>query len=113
MSPSQIVVHSQYNSTTLINDIALLKLTNPVPILTNVQIIRLPKRAEVNTLVVGEPAIASGWGWPSDAAKGLSANLRYISLPVVANSVCQNTYGRNLVTSSNVCVSGANKKGTW
>ena len=107
------MVHKQYNPNSLIHDIALLKLPNQIQTQASVQIIPLPTADQVNTLVIGEPAIASGWGWPSDATKGISVNLRFVSLPIVAQSVCEVTYGILNIFPTNICVSGASGKGTW
>lgn len=105
--------HASYSSSSLSNDIAIIRLPAAVPIRENVQIIALPTRLQTNSLVVGESAIASGWGRDSDASNSVSSVLRYVSLPILNNAVCQSVYGAQYVTPSHICVSGANKRGTW
>ena len=105
--------HEGYNPNTLRNDIAIIRLQSSIPMQANVQIIALPTQWQANTLVAGELAVASGWGRSSDASREVSPVLRYVSLPIISNARCQLTFGRVFVTPSHICVSGANKRGTW
>lgn len=109
---SQLQTHEAYDPDTLKNDIAIVHLLASVPLRANVQIIALPSRLQTNTLMVGEPAVASGWGRTSDESQEVSPVLRYVSLPITPNQICQLTFGQ-FVTPSNVCVSGAKGRGTW
>lgn len=58
-SLSRIVIHPDFNNLTLFNDIALLKLDQPVLYANNVQPICLPKPED---RFFGQNCIATGWG---------------------------------------------------
>ena len=55
-----ITIHENYNKDTLDNDIALLKLANPVELSDKVQIICLPLASD-NSDITGEEVIIVGW----------------------------------------------------
>ncbi|KAG9511007.1 Mite allergen Der p 3 [Fragariocoptes setiger] len=50
----------------------------------------------------GEPVIVSGWGVAREGSNTLSNILRFVQVPVVGISKCQDTYGSR-VTSDHVC----------
>ena len=82
----KIVTHSQYNDTTLVNDIALLKLGSPLP--DAIPRVLIPTSAVMNgTAAPNQPVTVSGWGALSE--NGNSPNrLHEVTLPVVSNAVC-------------------------
>ncbi|CAH0551214.1 unnamed protein product [Brassicogethes aeneus] len=105
------IVHHAYDSKTLANDIALIKLATLANFTTlNVRPICLPfveTLAETN--LVGRNAIVSGWGVTEDGSK--STKLLKVSLPVLPNSVCQRIYGRFApITAEQICAGGLKGK---
>lgn len=58
-SLSNITLHPEFNNVTLYNDVAILKLDQPVLYANNVQPICLPKAEDKFT---GQNCIATGWG---------------------------------------------------
>ncbi|KAH8331834.1 hypothetical protein KR074_005673, partial [Drosophila pseudoananassae] len=108
---SDIIIHSGWNSSTLKNDISLIKIPS-VSYSSKIQAASLPSISSSYSTYAGETAIASGWGRTSDSSSSVATNLNYVELSVITNSVCAATYGTSIVTSSNICVSTANGKST-
>jgi len=94
---SEVIIHRQYNRKTNNNDIALLKLKNPV----RVGKICLPAN---RATFAGSPATVAGWG-KTGIHSGESAVLRKTNVKVISNNKCRQ-YGRHFrdsVTSSMMC----------
>ncbi|XP_018329773.1 brachyurin-like [Agrilus planipennis] len=100
-------VHEQYNS--LQNDIGIVSLPTPANLNQYVQLIALPRRADISNSFAGSEAIASGWGYTSTSAADISDVLRYINVPIITNDVCNATIPG--ITGSMVCSGGAGNKG--
>lgn len=61
------IVHEGYSSATLNNDIALIRIDNPIPFNNRIQPIPLPARGDVTG--AGVTVTVSGWGRTSDTSK--------------------------------------------
>ncbi|EDV51078.1 serine protease 1 [Drosophila erecta] len=107
VSKSSWIQHANYNAKTINNDITLIK-TPSVSFSAAVKKIKLPAIASSYSNYVGETAVASGWGMTADTKPGATKNLQYADLTVIANSVCQKTYGYLVVTSKVICVATTN-----
>ncbi|EDV90250.1 GH23606, partial [Drosophila grimshawi] len=99
---SGIIVHSGYNSKTLINDISLIQIP-AVAFTSKIQVVALPAQSGSYSTYENSEVVASGWGRTTDSATAVSSNLMYVYLKVIANSVCAKTYG-STVTAGNICV---------
>ena len=98
----QVIRHPGYNSRTQSNDIALIKLPQPLDLnaRTDIAPVCLPP-SESSESYAGDTAIAIGWGRTSEG--GSSSNtLRKVNLPVLSNSACRGSYG-NDVRDNMVC----------
>ncbi|XP_054732571.1 serine protease 1-like [Anastrepha obliqua] len=104
VSSSDIIIHADWDSSTLKNDISLIKIPS-VTYSSKIQAVELPAVASSYSTYAGESAIASGWGKISDSATSVTSNLQYATLSIITNTVCARTYGTSIVTSSNICVS--------
>ncbi|XP_036337620.1 serine protease 1-like [Rhagoletis pomonella] len=104
VSSSDIIIHSDWNSNTLKNDISLIKIPS-VSYSSRIQAVKLPAIASSYSTYVGDSAIASGWGLISDSATSVTTNLQYAVVPIVANTVCSRIYGTTVVTATNICIS--------
>lgn len=105
-------VHPDWESTTLQNDIALLKLPTKVEEVKGIiEHIRLPSRSQANDNFVDEDTVVSGWGKDSDSASSISPVLRYVHSPVIRNSVC-NIYYFGSINDRHICTSGSGGKST-
>ncbi|XP_039488092.1 serine protease 1 [Drosophila santomea] len=111
VASSDIIIHSGWNSNNLRNDISLIKIP-AVTYSSKIQAAKLPSIASSYSTYAGETAVASGWGRTSDSSSSVATNLQYVDLTVITNSVCANTYGTSIVTSSNICVSTTNGQST-
>ncbi|CAO1428768.1 unnamed protein product [Diamesa hyperborea] len=86
---SNFIIHEEYDTISLTNDIALIRLDSKIPENQNVSPISLPTRAEANEDLVGKAANVSGFGRDSDKSKESSPTLMWIELSIVANSFCE------------------------
>lgn len=111
VSSSDIIIHSGWNSNNLKNDISLIKIP-AVSYSSRIAAVALPAVASSYSTYAGDTAIASGWGRTSDSSSSVATNLQYVELSVITNSVCANTYGSSIVTSTNICVATTNGKST-
>lgn len=100
MTADLTIMHENYNSQTLANDVALLRLpseaTGP-----NVAPIALAQPS-VGTLL-GETVVASGFGRTSNRGS-VSTNLMRVDLMAISNAECQMAYG-NIIMNSTLCAS--------
>lgn len=102
---SQIVVHPGWSDVTKDNDIALLKLAQPIaerarradalPIAYS----KLPP-ASIGALV-GVDATVTGWGNRSSNGQDFPARLHEVVVPIIANADCQNAYSN--LTDNMLC----------
>ncbi|CAD7082343.1 unnamed protein product [Hermetia illucens] len=113
VEPENFIVHKDYNSRSIVNDIALLKLPVEVAFTDRIQPIDLPSWSDVNVDFEGKVAIASGWGRYSDSLQVISPVLRYAELPVESQRICMHYYQNyEIVTASNICTYTGTGKGT-
>lgn len=77
----------------------------------NINVIPLPSSANANNDYLNDPALASGWGKPTDSAESISDVLREVTLPVGDNSVC-NWYYLGVIQDTHLCADGADGKST-
>ncbi|XP_066942680.1 transmembrane protease serine 9-like [Macrobrachium rosenbergii] len=97
---SQIIVHPQYNSGTYDNDMALLKLSSPIPFPSDNKIAPVclpdPQNAydDVDAIVTGWGTLSSGGSQPNE--------LHEVTVPTMTNSKCQQSYGSS-ITSNMIC----------
>lgn len=88
----QIIMHPNYNDSTLDYDIALIKLTSPLTINTQVAPIQLASANDIALYNSSVVHTVSGWG---HTVYGGSAaiKLRKVNVPVVSSAVCDGAYG--------------------
>ncbi|XP_073836508.1 serine protease 3-like [Musca autumnalis] len=103
VSSSAIHQHTGYKSSTLANDISLIKIPS-TSYTSKIKAIKLPAVASSYSTYSGSYAIASGWGRTSDTGS-VASSLNYARLQVITNTVCASTYGTSVVTSNTICVS--------
>jgi secreted trypsin-like serine protease len=106
ITTSEFTIHPDFDPTTLVNDIALLKLQVSV----SSDYIKPIKLAEINLPVILTPT-ALGWGQTKDDNNDLAPILNYVDVGVLTNEQCQLTYGSQIVDSM-VCVGGSTNEGS-
>lgn len=108
---SSIIGHPDYIESVFRNDIALVKLPENAPIeIGRTALIPLPVGVDATMDLVNRMGTVSGFGRYSDASEFVSAELNYVTLPILANSVCATTFGSASVTAANICLSSANRR---
>lgn len=99
---SQIIPHEYYDAWTHDNDIALIKLKEPI---TSITPVTLPTSSQASSLeAAGNTITVSGWGDTNIDEQGTSwpSNLMKVSLPLVSNTTCASSYG-STITDNMIC----------
>ncbi|XP_034826918.1 collagenase-like [Maniola hyperantus] len=99
---NRVAVHASYNARTLANDIAMITI-NHVGYTNTINRISIPTGTNQ---YVGSYATVAGFGRTGDGAQhGITNNqvLSQLSLQVITNAVCAQTFG-GTVTAANICV---------
>jgi len=101
----RIVSHPDYNSGTLLNDIALLKLSKPV----NAPRVAAAVNSQKNLFSAGSPVSVAGWGNRSTNGEDFPYKLHAVELSVSDFADCSSAYGG--LDESHLCagVSGGGK----
>uniref|UniRef100_A0A3Q1GSH9 pancreatic elastase II n=1 Tax=Acanthochromis polyacanthus TaxID=80966 RepID=A0A3Q1GSH9_9TELE len=104
ISPEKIIIHENYDSKKIRNDIALIKLSTPVKFSNTIMPACLPSSGEI--LPHGAPCYVTGWGrmWTGGP---LSNTLQQALLPVVDHSTCSRSdWWGSVVTTDMLCAGG-------
>ena len=101
-------VHAGYNSGNLNNDIATL--VNFAAFTFNTFVQQIAIQTGTATFA-GVTATVSGFGRTSDGSTATSAFVRWVTMPVITNAVCSQTYG-GIIIASTICTSTAGGRGT-
>ncbi|XP_044267280.1 brachyurin-like [Tribolium madens] len=107
VAAEEYYLYPKYDAFTLQHDIALIKLRLPLEYSDYVQPILLPTSALVDYSVV----VALGWGQISDEDAGNVSDLHRVSITVLSNQECRNTYGKQIIEEM-VCAEGNFNQGT-
>ena len=107
---SRIIMHENYTQNGSENDIALLVLTRPVTLNSNVSFICLPDRRKANKTTdyfIGKKAISVGWGVTENSESAIL--LQQTSMDILKNTheKCK-LFLSNYSTSSMYCAMGTN-----
>merc|ERR1711892_729920 len=101
--------HPEWDTNTLANDLALIRLPEKIPLNDYIS----PSCLPTSELVAQEGDLVTpiGWGKPSDSAGGISPVLRMVvDLPIITNKACNDIYG--IVGDGVVCMDTSGGKGT-
>ncbi|XP_034133207.1 brachyurin isoform X2 [Drosophila guanche] len=110
LSPKQLMrtnspvvyLHPDWNSQTLDNDIALLRLPEAAVFSSAIQVIRLPGMASRHVSYDYVPATTSGWGRMNDESTFISDHLRYVVQFVESNEDCRYSFAN--IKPTNICM---------
>ncbi|XP_050313395.1 brachyurin-like [Anthonomus grandis grandis] len=101
-------LHTGWNSRTMQNDIAIVRVTN-IPLRAGT--ISIVNLAPANSgTFAGSTATLSGWGRTSDASNAIANQLMTVQLPILTNAVCQQSFG-SMIVAQHICTSGQNGRG--
>ena len=91
---SQVIVHEGYNSQTLLNDIALLKIAGPIDFPNAVPIKRVsPFDVAEGAIIPGVMSWVTGWGNISVTPNILPTSLQKVQLPIISNIQAKAVWG--------------------
>lgn len=105
------ILHEKFQSTTLQNDIALIKLPGAILMNENIQLIKLPETSSTERISAGESVTAIGWGYYHDGHSELSDYLRYVNVKIMDISECRKIY-LGIPRKTNICIDGSEGKST-
>jgi len=96
----QILLHEDYDSWTVENDICLLKLQHDAEIGKHVDVIGFPEANEEYD--EGTECTVSGWGTTKEGGH-LAEVLQKVVVPVVSDKKCRHAYGHGEIADSMIC----------
>ncbi|XP_063831600.1 transmembrane protease serine 9-like [Ostrinia nubilalis] len=107
----EAVITHQYNPETLVNDLALLRLSEPADFsLESMKAVCLPITPELqNQYLDDQPGTVAGWGATEDGLQ--SPVLLSVELPIVSNAACTKVYKDNpRISERQLCAGGVQDK---
>jgi len=109
VSATRFTIHPNWNPNTLAGDMAIITLNAPITFNTRIAPICL---IDANApTYVGVNLVVTGWGKPSDAASGISSELRKVTVPGITTAACAAVYG-SIISDDILCVDTTGGKGS-
>nr|XP_009932049.1 PREDICTED: trypsin I-P1-like [Opisthocomus hoazin] len=99
ISSSKVIRHSSYSSSSLNNDIMLIKLSKAATLSRAIQTIALP----TSCVTAGTTCLISGWGNTLSSGTNYPDTLQCLKAPVLSSSQCSSAYPGQ-ITSNMICV---------
>lgn len=99
----QRFLHPAYDMVFLDNDIAMLQLPSSIEYNMFVRAVALPSYGSASMDLTGMEGRISGWGKTGDELNAPSPVLKYTTLKVVANALCEQVYG-NTMLGNKLCL---------
>uniref|UniRef100_A0A1E1WL73 Peptidase S1 domain-containing protein n=1 Tax=Pectinophora gossypiella TaxID=13191 RepID=A0A1E1WL73_PECGO len=108
IATSQVIVHPQYVSQFLMNDVAMIYLPTHVTFSVSVQPVALPSGTQLWDTFAGQWATAAGYGKTSDQQAGVSTStqISQVTVQVITFADCLRVFGSSFVYDSTLCTSG-------
>ncbi|XP_012155514.2 trypsin-1 [Ceratitis capitata] len=103
-----LIMHEKYNTNTLVNDIALVKLNKPVELKDPIRPVCLPNIRRQNFDF--KEGIVAGWGLTSQDGS-VSSILREVAVPIITNAQCRATAYKSMIVSTMLCAGVVGKGG--
>ncbi|PVI00574.1 putative trypsin [Periconia macrospinosa] len=95
---SQYIINPKYVGND--NDIAILKLSTPIPEGNGIAYVKLPGNG--TDPVANTSSTVAGWGDLTESGSS-PADLRYVDVPIVSRTTCKSQYGSSAITNNMVC----------
>lgn len=90
---AEIYQHENYDSMTIDNDVALIKLKTPMTLdQTNAKPVPLPPQG--SDVKVGDKIRVSGWGYLQEGSYSLPSELQRVDIDVVSREQCDQLYSK-------------------
>ncbi|XP_064596386.1 transmembrane protease serine 9-like [Liolophura sinensis] len=96
---ARVVLHGGYNSRTIANDIAMIKLQVPIKSTDYIRPVCLPAKT---AMFEGRECVVTGWGTTSQGG-GISGTLREVTVPIQQKSTCNKLIGPVFNPKKNLC----------
>ncbi|EDS42906.1 trypsin-3 [Culex quinquefasciatus] len=109
ISFAKVYYHADYNENTLVNDIAIIRLSGHITFNARVQAVRLPALGD-NRQFAGLTGTVSGFGALCSGCSSPDV-LRYVSNPIITNAECLEHWPNTMVQESSLCLSIAGERG--
>ena len=104
VSVSKIYVHPLYSSSADTDDIALIKLTNPLTLVAgSIQKIDLPSAVPA----LGGPVLITGWGSTAYGGNNYPTVMRKTTVDILADSICNSSYAPGYNATKMLCAGSA------
>jgi len=103
VSAVQVVRHEAFDRNSMVNDIALIKLADPIQDMEPVDLADL--ETEHQALRLNTHASVSGWGSTSYLPKTISDDLLNVGVPIIDRRPCNQSY-KGAVTDKMICAGG-------
>ncbi|XP_017124513.1 trypsin delta [Drosophila elegans] len=99
--------HEGYNANTMVNDIAIVRLSSSLSFSSSIKAIGLASSNPAN----GASASVSGWGTQSYGSSSIPSQLQYVNVNIVGRTQCaSSTYGYgSQIQSSMICAAASGK----
>lgn len=87
-----VIIHPNFNASTLVNDIGLIELNGSAVETEYVKIVTLVGLGDAMLMQPGNEAVVSGWGAEREGG-WMTSILNKVSVPLVAHDACAEAYG--------------------
>ncbi|XP_073812424.1 trypsin alpha-like [Musca autumnalis] len=107
LSVESFLNHEGYNPETMVNDIAIIRLSSSLSMSSTIKPIELATTAPAN----GADATVSGWGTTQYGSNSLPSQLKYIDLKIVGRTQCSSaSYGYGAeIRATMICAAATGK----
>uniref|UniRef100_A0A182PHM0 Peptidase S1 domain-containing protein n=1 Tax=Anopheles epiroticus TaxID=199890 RepID=A0A182PHM0_9DIPT len=100
---ADVRLHEEFLAVIFRNNIAVIRLSEPVTFSDRIQPVRIPAASDVRTFA-GSLATVSGFGRTSDSSTSFSDVLRYVRNPIMTNADCFATAWGGLIDGQKMCL---------
>jgi len=104
---SQVIPHPEFMDESD-KDIALIHLSQPASLGSGIQTIPIVDSPTSPLIAPGVQSVVTGWGATSDSFFSLwEEQLREVTVPIVSNTTCQQSYDNGVTITNNILCAGA------
>jgi len=105
---TQFLTHPQHNANFNTNDVAIIRLPQPVPFSTNIRSINLPTQSMAGDTFVDREVYVAGFGVTTPNGNIMSENLNFAHKQAISNADCLRDFAGQFIQASTICSIGIN-----